>query len=97
MESPPPRIDVGVPEDRLVLAAGARLAQEDAGQLAWLEFDHQPRVPLNSTAALLLSLCDGSRTLHDVVATAGREPRTDVEEFLSTALALGWIEPVLDF
>lgn len=53
-------------------------------------------VPLNSLAAEILGLCDGSRKRAQVVAeilqrTHNRARSADIVEFLDAAVARGWI------
>jgi pyrroloquinoline quinone biosynthesis protein D len=53
------------------------------------------RVPLNSAAAAILSLCDGSRDPDQIVANIVTQRRgisaEDARGFLETAKKLGWI------
>jgi len=54
-------------------------------------------VQLNSTAAEILGLCDGSRDRVQVVAevqhrTSNRARSADIVEFLDAAVARGWIQ-----
>ena len=54
-------------------------------------------VGLNSVAAAILGLCDGSRDRAQVVAevlhrTANRTRPADIDEFLDAAVARGWIQ-----
>jgi pyrroloquinoline quinone biosynthesis protein D len=57
-------------------------------------------VILNSTAAEILELCDGTRTVPDVVGALerkypGAEVRADVVELIHEAEKKGWIEWIL--
>lgn len=54
-------------------------------------------VPLNSVAAAILGLCDGSRDRVQVVEevllkTANRARSAEIVEFLAAAGARGWIQ-----
>ena len=53
-------------------------------------------VQLNENAAAILELCDGTRTLEEVIAEflaqpGNRELEADVRDFLEAALHRGWI------
>jgi hypothetical protein len=57
-------------------------------------------VQLNSVAAAILGLCDGSRERVQVVAevlerTRNRARSAEIVEFLDAAVARGWIQEVL--
>ncbi len=57
-------------------------------------------VLLNSTAAEILELCDGTRTVPDVIGTLeskypGAELRADVVQLIRDAEKKGWIEWIL--
>ena len=59
-------------------------------------------VQLNSVAAAILALCDGSRDRALVVAevlhrTRNRARSADIVEFLDAAVARGWIQQALRF
>jgi pyrroloquinoline quinone biosynthesis protein D len=59
-------------------------------------------VQLNSVAAAILGLCDGSRARLQVVAevlhrTGNRARSADIVEFLDAAVARGWIQQALRF
>jgi pyrroloquinoline quinone biosynthesis protein D len=59
-------------------------------------------VQLNSVAAAILGLCDGSRDRLQVVAevlhrTGNRARSAEIVEFLDAAVARGWIQQALRF
>jgi pyrroloquinoline quinone biosynthesis protein D len=59
-------------------------------------------VQLNSVAAAILGLCDGSRDRLQVVAevlhrTGNRARSADIVEFLDAAVARGWLQQALRF
>ena len=77
------------------LAAGYRFQWEEAQQNHVLLYP-EGMVQLSDTAAAVLSLCDGKRTVQAIVAELEEEYETegldeDVADFLSEAQAQGWI------
>ena len=78
------------------LAPGIHLrGAEDSGGLAVLVCP-EGNVQLNSVAAAILGLCDGSRDRVQVVAevlqtTRNRARSAEIVEFLDAAVARGWI------
>ncbi len=87
----------------MTLAADKYLAFSPMYRLQWEEAQKkhvilypEGMVELNATAAEILTLCDGSRTLTDIVAELERKFETtgltdDIRELLEAALANGWI------
>ena len=77
------------------LASGYRFQWEEAQQNNVLLYP-EGMVQLSDTAASVLSLCDGKRTVQTIVAELEEEYETegldeDVSQFLSEAQAQGWI------
>lgn len=77
------------------LAAGYRFQWEEAQQNHVLLYP-EGMVQLSDTAAAVLSLCDGKRTVQAIVAELEEEYETegldaDVADFLTEAQAQGWI------
>jgi pyrroloquinoline quinone biosynthesis protein D len=83
-------------ESRPTLARKARLRYEEVRQTDLLLLPERV-VKLNRTGAAILRLCDGQRTVRELVqelesqfAQAGLE--SDVLEFLRDVVAQGWVE-----
>jgi len=82
---------------RVWLAPGIFLrGREESGAQVVL-VSPEGNVPLNSVAAAILGLCDGSRDRVQVVAevlqsTHNRARSADLVEFLDAAVARGWIK-----
>lgn len=77
------------------LAAGYRFQWEEAQQNHVLLYP-EGMVQLSDTAAAVLSLCDGKRTVEAIVAQLEEDYETeglseDVTQFLGEAAAQGWI------
>ena len=80
----------------ITLAPGFRFQWEEA-QGAHVLLYPEGMVKLSESAGAILSHCDGARTLDDIVSSLeevfpGADLRTDVVEFLQTALDRGWIK-----
>ena len=82
---------------RVRLAPGILLRglEERAAQVVLVS--PEGNVPLNSMAAAILGLCDGSRDRAQVVAevlerSGNRARSADIVEFLDAAVARGWIQ-----
>jgi len=82
---------------RVRLAAGIHLRglEERAAQVVLVS--PEGNVPLNSMAAAILALCDGSRdraqVVGEVLQKSGNRARSaDIVEFLDAAVARGWIQ-----
>jgi pyrroloquinoline quinone biosynthesis protein D len=79
------------------LAPGIHLwGNEESGSQVVLVCD-EGNVQLNSVAAAILGLCDGSRDRAQVVAevlhrTRNRARSAEIVEFLDAAVARGWIQ-----
>jgi len=72
-----------------------RLQWEEAQQKDVLLYP-EGMVELNQSSAEILKLCDGSRTLNELVAElegkfSTNDLRTDICEFIEIALENGWI------
>ena len=83
-------------ESRPALARKARLRYEEVRQTNLLLLPERV-VKLNPTGAAILRLCDGQRTVREIVqeleskfGQAGLE--NDVLEFLSNVSTQGWVE-----
>jgi pyrroloquinoline quinone biosynthesis protein D len=83
-------------ESRPMLVPKARLRYEEVRQTDLLLLPERV-VKLNPTGAAILRLCDGQRTVREIVqelesqfAQTGLE--SDVLEFLSNVSARGWVE-----
>jgi Coenzyme PQQ synthesis protein D (PqqD) len=81
---------------RVRLAPGLHLRgrEEHAAQVVLVS--PEGNVPLNSMAAAILGLCDGSRhraqVVGEVLQKSGNRARSaDIVEFLDAAVARGWI------
>jgi pyrroloquinoline quinone biosynthesis protein D len=48
-------------------------------------------VVLNDSAAEIVALCDGTRTVPEIVAAFPPEGAADVQEFLDSVRAQGWL------
>ncbi|WP_431914011.1 pyrroloquinoline quinone biosynthesis peptide chaperone PqqD [Nonomuraea jabiensis] len=48
-------------------------------------------VVLNTEAAAIVALCDGARTVADIVAELPEGPESDIVEFLERVRAEGWL------
>jgi coenzyme PQQ biosynthesis protein PqqD len=77
------------------LASGVRLRWDQVRERTVLLFP-EGAVTLNSTAADVLELCDGKRTLDDIVAElasryGGADVRPDVENLLGALAARGLV------
>src|SRR5262245_63502809 len=77
------------------LATGHQVRMERRGDRAVLV---QPggTVALNDSAAAIIELCDGTRTMDEVIAAFLTQPRaadleTDVRDFINAALQRGWL------
>lgn len=84
-------------QNRLAPGRQVRVERRDAGPV--LVQPGGAVVPLNESAAALLDLCDGTRTLDEVVSEflsqpANHQLESDVREFLQAALERGWIVEV---
>ncbi len=81
-------------EGRLQLAPGYRVRIDRRARSAVLVTPAGP-VPLNDTAAAILSLCNGTRTRDEIVAqvSPGADPAVagDVRAFIAVAGRSGWI------
>ena len=82
---------------RVRLASGIQLRgpEERAAQVVLVS--PEGNVTLNSMAAAILGLCDGSRDRAQVVAevlqkSGNRARSADIVEFLDAAVARGWIQ-----
>lgn len=78
------------------LAAGYRFQWEEAQQNHVLLYP-EGMVQLSDTAAAVLSLCDGKRTVEAIVAELEEDYETDglgedVTQFLIEAEAQGWVK-----
>lgn len=78
------------------LAAGYRFQWEEAQQNHVLLYP-EGMVQLSDTAAAVLSLCDGERTVQSIVVELEESYETDgisedVTQFLEEAEAQGWIK-----
>jgi pyrroloquinoline quinone biosynthesis protein D len=83
-------------ESRPILARKARLRYEEVRQTNLLLLPERV-VKLNPTGAAILRLCDGQRTVREIVqelesqfGQTGLE--NDVLEFLSNVSAQGWVD-----
>ena len=83
---------------RLKLAPGQFIRnQPGAGRTATLTLvKPDGSIPLTASAAAILTLCDGTRTLHEIVegATQGSVSALHLQEvraFLRIACELGWV------
>jgi pyrroloquinoline quinone biosynthesis protein D len=88
----------------MALAATSVLAFSPTHRLQWEEAQQkyvilypEGLVELSQSAAEILKLCDGTRTLPDIVGELERKFETDgltddVREFLEVALDNGWIK-----
>ena len=79
----------------IAIAPGFRLQWEDA-QGAHVLLYPEGMVRLSESAGAILSRCDGERTLDGILASLleafpGADLEADVVEFLTIALAKGWI------
>jgi len=82
-------------EKKLAFSPLHRLQWEEAQQKHVILYP-EGLVELNATAAEILQLCDGSRTLAAIVDELERKFETtgltdDIREMLEAALANGWI------
>ncbi|MGQ0698633.1 MAG: PqqD family peptide modification chaperone [Panacagrimonas sp.] len=81
----------------IALAKDAHLQDGDEAGANTLLLDSGSTVQLNAHAAAILALCDGTRTaeaLASEVMQRARQPetlRSDILEFLTVALELGWV------
>lgn len=78
------------------LATGRQIRVEWRGDRAVLLQPGGGAVSLNDSAAKILELCDGTRTVDELVAemlaqTGGAALESDVREFVEAALERGWI------
>ncbi|HMT91538.1 pyrroloquinoline quinone biosynthesis peptide chaperone PqqD [uncultured Thiothrix sp.] len=78
------------------LATGYRFQWEEAQQNHVLLYP-EGMVQLSDTAAAVLSLCDGKRTVEAIVAELEEDYETegldeDVTQFLTEAEAQGWVK-----
>lgn len=78
------------------LAGGYRFQWEEAQQNHVLLYP-EGMVQLSDTAAAVLSLCDGKRTVEAIVAQLEEDYETegldeDVTQFLTEAEAQGWVK-----
>jgi pyrroloquinoline quinone biosynthesis protein D len=83
------------PDSMPALASGHRL-QFEPSQDAWVLLYPEGMVQLNTSAAEILKLCDGTRTLTQVVAALeftfqvkGIEP--EVRALIAQGMSRGWI------
>ena len=79
------------------LAPGIHLRGREEDDAEVVLVSPEGNVPLNSVAAAILGLCDGSRDRAQVVAevlhkTRNRARSADIVEFLDAAVARGWIQ-----
>lgn len=86
-----------VPEARPRLRRPARLKYDSTRQTELLLLPERV-VNLNATAAAILRLCDGRRTVPEIVgeletAYGQTNLKGDVLEFLAVAADKGWVEP----
>jgi pyrroloquinoline quinone biosynthesis protein D len=77
------------------LAAGVRLVDAESKKVAML-ICADGKVQLNDGAVAILRLCDGSRTLQQIVTEAAQHSpdgalAADISAFLDAARARGWI------
>ena len=82
---------------RVRLAPGINLRGRDERAAQVVLVSPEGNVPLNSMAAAILGLCDGSRNRAQVVAevlqkSGNRARSADIVEFLDAAVARGWIQ-----
>jgi pyrroloquinoline quinone biosynthesis protein D len=80
----------------LQLARGVRLGDGTEQNTAFVLICAEGKVQLNSSAVVILKLCDGSRDCDDIVAELmlGSDRHafaTEIVEFLDAALGRGWI------
>ncbi len=85
-----------IPPGKPKLAEGARMRYDPARQRIVLLLPERA-VFLNETAAEILGLCDGTRTVPELVAELKRryphaEVEADVLELIETAAARRWIQ-----
>lgn len=78
------------------LAAGVRLVAAGSKRKVAMLVYADGRVQLNEGAVAILRLCDGSRTLEQIVTEAARRSpdgalAADIGAFLDAARARGWI------
>lgn len=78
------------------LAAGVRLVAAGPKHKVAMLVYADGRVQLNEGAVAILRLCDGSRTLQQIVTEAARHSpdgalAADINAFLNAARARGWI------
>lgn len=78
------------------LAAGVRLVAAGSKQKVAMLICADGKVQLNDGAVAILRLCDGSRTLHQIVTEAAQHSpdgalAADISAFLDAARARGWI------
>jgi pyrroloquinoline quinone biosynthesis protein D len=83
-------------ESRPVLARKARLRYEEVRQANLLLLPERV-VKLNPTGAAILRLCDGQRTVREIVQELESQfeqtgLESDVLEFLSNVSAQGWVD-----
>ncbi|CAM3881559.1 pyrroloquinoline quinone biosynthesis peptide chaperone PqqD [Cohnella lubricantis] len=86
-----------VPEAKPRLRRPARLKYDSLRQTELLLLPERV-VSLNATAAAILRLCDGQRTVSEIVgelesAYGQTDLKGDVLEFLMLAADRGWVEP----
>jgi coenzyme PQQ biosynthesis protein PqqD len=82
-----------ITSDTLRLGKGMRLACDWEADLYTL-LSPEGTIPLNRVAASLLALCDGRRTLHDLLMHFGRSDSmqaTHVTAFIEAARRRRWI------
>lgn len=82
-------------EDRLRLGRGVRLRWDSVRETQML-LRPEGAVALNETAAAVLELCDGMRTVGDIIAElrerhAGADLADDVRELLGNLAELGLV------
>jgi len=79
------------------LASGISLRGPEENGAPMVLVCPEGNVQLNSVAAAILGLCDGSRDRAQILAevlhrTSNRARPVDIVEFLAAAVARGWIE-----
>jgi hypothetical protein len=82
---------------RVRLAPGIHLQGREENGAQMVLVSAEGNVQLNSVAAAILGLCDGSRNRAQVVAevlnrTRNRARSAEIVEFLDAAIARGWLE-----
>ena len=86
-------------DDRPKLVRRGRLRYDDVRSSHVLLMPERV-VMLSPTAAEILTLCDGERSVTEIVALLearypGNDLRADVHEFLTEAAGLQWLEPTV--